>query len=512
MIIFFHNNSKVTEIVSSDDNHFTIPKNSSIISVIIEFANKYSNDILVWCHQNEKENLNISFIKSFFQHNKFLISYNPSSITYFGRESGYIEDTQFVNLNRKVKYATWMMSSSVGAIHSETILAIQKDINPKDNFDYFLNSIAKITMPKGLFCYSLPNLLNNNDTQIQNNKSSLFELYKFTKQHYKIRWVFLLFLNLMIFEKRITFLPLLTSLFYKRRKINTEKLDKIEYVSKHNKLTSKTIDILIPTIGRKSYLQDVLKNLASQTHLPTNVIIIEQNPNENSISELDFLNEDWPFKIKHHFTHQSGACNARNIGLELLESDFVFMADDDIVFENNLLENAISIFEKMNLDVFLVSCHLKSQVFPVELPKQFAVFGAGHAFVKSSCLKDLSFNTSYEFGFGEDNDFGMHLRNKGFDTYYISEFKILHLKAPIGVFRVKPKRLWNDDLVQPKPSPTVMLFRILHCSEEQNNCYKITLFIKNFNKSFFINPFKYFSLFTKKWNQSVYWATFLKNK
>jgi len=188
------------------------------------------------------------------------------------------------------------------------------------------------------------------------------------------------------------------------------------------------------------------------------------------------------------------------------------MADDDIDFDNTLLENAISIFEKMNFDAFLVACHLQSQVIKVESPKQFAVFGAGHAFVKSSCLKDIKFNTSYEFGFGEDNDFGMQLRNKGYDIHYISDFKILHLKAPIGGFRVKPKRLWSDDVIQSKPSPTVMLFRILHCSKEQNSSYKLTLFIKNFDKSFFLNPFKYISLFTKRWNRSLYWANILKNK
>ncbi|TDP59226.1 glycosyltransferase family 2 protein [Flavobacterium dankookense] len=512
MIIFFHDNSKITEIVSSNGDNFSVTKNSLIVPTIIEFAEKNNNEILVWCHQNEKENLNHSFIESFFFHNKFLISFNPSDSNYFERYVGYIEDTQFVNVNKKVKYATWMMSSYVGAIHAATIIAFKNSNNRKDNFDYFLNSIARLGLPKGLFCYSAPKLLIKPSQNVNLKSASLFDLYRFTKQHYRIRWVFLLFFSLLLFEKKFTFAPFLASLFYKRRTISTKNLDQITLVSKINKLEIRSIDVLIPTIGRKKYLLDVLKKLASQTHLPANVIIIEQNPIENSVSELEYIDENWPFKIKHHFTHQTGACNARNIGLQLIESEFVFMADDDIDFENTLLENAISIFEKMNFDAFLVACHLQSQVIKVESPKQFAVFGAGHAFVKSSCLKNIKFNTSYEFGFGEDNDFGMQLRNKGYDIHYISDFKILHLKAPIGGFRVKPKRLWSDDVIHSKPSPTVMLFRILHCSNEQNSSYKLTLFIKNINKSFFLNPFNYISLFKKRWNRSLYWANILKNK
>jgi GT2 family glycosyltransferase len=38
-----------------------------------------------------------------------------------------------------------------------------------------------------------------------------------------------------------------------------------------------------------------------------------------------------------------------------------------------------------------------------------------------------------EFGYGEDTDFGMQLRNKGFDVIYFPDLKITHLKAPMGV-------------------------------------------------------------------------------
>ncbi len=171
-----------------------------------------------------------------------------------------------------------------------------------------------------------------------------------------------------------------------------------------------TIDVIIPTIGRKIYLYDVLKDLALQTHLPKQVIIVEQNPMEGSESELDYLkNENWPFKIKHTFTHQAGACNARNLALSKVESEWVFLNDDDNRFEANLIkktiENIIKYGEKC-ITTSYIQPHEKSQHFSVH---QTGIFGSGNSFVKTELLRKVSFDKALEFGYGEDTDFGLQL-------------------------------------------------------------------------------------------------------
>lgn len=511
MIIIYHNKSKVTEIVSTKGN-FPNETNRNIVQVLFDFADKFRDEILVWCHESERHNLNIPEIETFFYHKKLLFSF-ASTDNYFDSRLGYIEDSPFININKKVRYPTWQMSSQVGAVHASVLNATKKSLLIEDNFDYFLNSFAKKAMPFGLLCYSEPKLLLENKAEEPKNKSNLQELFRFAKQHYKTRWVFLLFFDLLLFEKKFPLLPLVCSLFYRKRNFNPELLNQIKLESDKNLIDQGTIDVLIPTIGRKNYLFDVLNNLALQTYFPKNVIVIEQNPDTNSQSELDFIqNQKWPFVIKHHFTHQTGACNARNIGLSLIESEFVFMADDDIVFENDLFEKAMQAFQATGNEVFLIACHLKSQTVLPQLPKQFAVFGAGHAFVKSDCFKELRFNMAYEFGFGEDNDFGMQLRNRGFDILYISTSRILHLKAPIGGFRTVPVVKWQEDLVQPKPSPTIMLYRLLYDTKQQLLGYKSVLFFKNLDKRFFLNPVGYVKLFRKKWDKSIFLANELKKQ
>jgi hypothetical protein len=49
---------------------------------------------------------------------------------------------------------------------------------------------------------------------------------------------------------------------------------KIKAVSSRQIINQQTLDVIIPSIGRKDYLYDVLQDLAKQTHLPVNVIIV----------------------------------------------------------------------------------------------------------------------------------------------------------------------------------------------------------------------------------------------
>ena len=118
----------------------------------------------------------------------------------------------------------------------------------------------------------------------------------------------------------------------------------------------------------------------------------------------------------------------------------------------------------------------------------------------------------FEFGFGEDADFGMQLRNIGIDVLYFPNPEILHLKAPMGGFRTKPVLAWHSDAIQPKPSPTVMLFKILHITKQQICGYKTLLFFKYYKNQTIKNPILYFLNYRKQWSRSVFWANELNRK
>ena len=507
MIVVYHQNNRITKVISANNESIIVKVNDSIASGLMALANQFPKTKIIWCNELLKNHLNLDGIETLFHHDKMMLSYTATDTGFLGNGIGFVEESPFIKVNKKCRYPTWLMSSEVGVIHASALNLIGGKINTDSNFDYFLNSVAKVGMFLGLLCYSEPQLLLDKSQDCKHQKANLFVLFRFVKQHYKKRWIVLLFLNLLVFEKRLPIFPLLYSLFFKNRKKTDLNLDSIPVQSTLAIVDKKTIDVIIPTIGRKNYLYDVLQDLAQQTHLPVNVIVVEQNPQPNSVSELDFLNnQTWPFTIKHTFTHQAGACNARNLALSQVESEWVFLNDDDNHFEETLLETVLCKIQQFGVSVITTAYLQLNEPQRYSITNQSGIFGSGNSFVKASCLADVGFDMALELGYGEDIDFGMQLRNKGFDIIYFPEIQILHLKAPIGGFRIKVKHLWDNETVQPKPSPTIMYVFLKHYTQQQLLCYKLVSFFKLIKKESIFNGFTFFKEYQKKWKQSQYWA------
>lgn len=503
MILFFHKNNKITNIVDHTSRKELLVSENNILLMLFEVAKANTNELLVWCHEDIKENLNIEGLKESFYLKNMMMSY--SSHQYLPTQIGYVEDSPFLKVNKRVKYPTWLMSSNVGAIHASQLIKFKGQVSANNSFEFALNSIAKLGMPKGLFCYSEPKLLVNPTQEYYFVNTSNFKLFKFVKKHYRSRWIFLLFINFIWHEKKIPLISVIKSIFYKRLVLNAD-----FYIEKLNGKLKKvitSIDVIIPTMGRKQYLFDVLQDLSKQTLLPENVIIVEQSDDNEKGSELDYLEDKvWPFKIKHEFTHQIGACNARNLALKKVTSNGVFLADDDIRLKPNILEDSVVSMDAVGLKAATLSCLNKGEKETISQIIQWHSFGSGCSIVSHEILKKIKFDMAYEHGFSEDEDFGMQIRNLGEDIGYLPNCGIIHLKAPTGGFRVKFKEIWKDDEIQPKPSPTVMLFKLKHQSKHQLLGYKTKLFIKYFRLQKNKNIITYVSQMNRRWIISEYWA------
>ena len=512
MLILVHNKDTVTSVLDEalqSVSRFQLGE--SVPQTLKLIAEQSRNTLVVWCHEAILEHLNVNALSAVFHHQRIFATYNPTNQNYLPEQIGYVERSFYLKINKVVTFPTWLMSSLVGGINTEVLLNLTGRINYKENFNYFLVSLAKRAMVEGLFCYSEPKLLktqSNINVEIQ--KASKYELFKFVKQHYKWVWTLFLAWCYAIYERKASVFSVIRSLFYKQLKSDFD-LESITIQSTKKQIAEKTIDVIIPTIGRKNFLHDVLKDLAKQTHLPNNVIIVEQNPQPKSVSELDYLlNESWPFKIKHTFTNKPGVCNARNIALLEVESEWTFLADDDIRFKSTFFEESFKELNKSGLAVLNYLCLQPNQKQTYFKQHQTTVFGSGSSVVKSEALKDIKFNMAYEFGFGEDSDFGMQLRFKGEDVVFIPNLKITHLKAPFGGYRTKIKQRWEDEAIQPKPSPTIQLLYQTYFTKRQLQGYKLLLFLKQFKAYGYKKPITFKNQFAKQWNQSVLWSNTLK--
>lgn len=514
MIILYHQNNAVTQVWNDTLKEDVPVRLASIADTLFEVAHAFPESLLFWCHESQRNyfNKDSDSIAGIFHHKKIMAFYNPAKENYFPDTIGYVDESLFANPNKNEKFATWFASAAIGGITSEVLLCLEKEIVHDKDFDYFLHSLAKLWMPHGLLCYSEPRLLLHSNTDYKTPKATTKTVFKFVRQHYKFRWLFLLRLNYVLYQKLGHSRAFFQSLFYSKRKTDGKALDTLVVQSSRKIINKATVDVVIPTIGREQYLHTFLSDLAVQTQLPQKVIIVEQNPAEGSQSNLDFLkNTSWPFAISHTFTHQAGACNARNIALTQIESEWVFFADDDIRIGEDFLETAFSQITKYGNEANTLSCLQLNEKTVFDTVFQWKTFGSGCSIVKAETVKGLQFDLRFEFGFGEDADFGMQLRNKGYDVLYFPFPQILHLKAPIGGFRTKPELAWKHEKLQPKPSPTVMLYRLLHQSKTQLQGYKTVSFFKFYKHQPIRNPFRYYKNFKAKWAVSLFWANKIKN-
>jgi GT2 family glycosyltransferase len=511
MIIVYHNSKSVLRIEGGDNNSFS--KNDVIGTVLFNLAQKFPDEILVWCDVKWEHVLNKAEIRKIFHHKKMMVSFNPYFSNVINDGLGYVDNGSMLIINKEVSFCSWQMSSAVGAVPSIVLNTVTNQVKYKwGNFDYLLNSIAKSALVLGLFCYSEPELLKGKQQIAVRKKCNNYILFKFVRQHYHIKWIPVLFISFLLYEKKIVLFPLIFSLFF--RKVNWDKniLDSIEV--KSNKIVSftKEIDVIIPTIGRKKYLYNVLCDLRNQSHLPKNIIVVEQNPSESSETELNFIvDEQWPFNIEHVFTHQAGACNARNIALSKVKSEWVFLNDDDNKIQINVIEKTLNKCIQFGIEAVVNNYPQIDEQHEYNKIHQTTIFGSGSSFVKSDYLKKVQFSSKYEFAYGEDFDFGMQLRNKGLDVIYLPAPAILHLKAPIGGFRIKPTFMWDKDNVVPRPSPTIMLNNLVYRTKQQLCGYKIIYYYKLFGANWFQNPIQFYKNTNERWNASILWANKLKD-
>jgi GT2 family glycosyltransferase len=126
--------------------------------------------------------------------------------------------------------------------------------------------------------------------------------------------------------------------------------------------------------------------------------------------------------------------------------------------------------------------------------------------VESIFAKKLSFDEKLEFGFGEDSLYGLELRNKGADVLYFPSPQIIHLKASIGGFRTKFIHPWDNEKVQPKPSPTIMYVNLKYKTTTQLLGSKTLLFLKMFVAVKFSKKATFYKEFNNRWETSKYWA------
>lgn len=329
------------------------------------------------------------------------------------------------------------------------------------------------------------------------------EVARLIRHHHDRRWLLFWLAAGLIFERRPR--PMATLAGFLTRRAGPDAPADRDAIADCLPTRGRAIDrarisALIPTLGRPRCVRQLLADLAAQTVPLTDVVIVEQLPadlditstagrgsdcleldpdttSERAIGDLDPA--DWPFEIVHHRVPWTGACRARNLGLEALaDTDHVLMLDDDIRVGPGFVETLLDTARAYGAESVIGAVRLPDQQPAMDAaaspPTVWPYFASGAALVARGAIDRAGgFDEAHEGGFGEDFELGLRLMARGAVVLRQPAADVVHLKAPRGGFRHPRPLPWRDAAPQPKPSPTVLYSRRAQLTRQQVDGYRL---------------------------------------
>ncbi|WP_339610277.1 glycosyltransferase [uncultured Planktosalinus sp.] len=287
-----------------------------------------------------------------------------------------------------------------------------------------------------------------------------------------------------------------------------------DFTSKHPVVTPRnlkeikgnpTVSYIIPTMLRQKFTLKLMEDIALQTYLPKEVVIVDATPEKERDESL--YQKKFPFKVIVKWQTTKGSCRARNEAIDLCTGDYIIFGDDDIRILPDFIENHIALLQTYNaiacngLDV--MAEHLKQNLTDLKsrldaMGEQRWIVGATRNFSNAnSCVRRDYVNLlkgndiNYDGGYGEDGDFGLSLVKWGATVLYNPFSANLHLKPLTGGYRwwgtqakilgkKRKQQPWELDSpvkwIRPVPSPTIMYLFYKHYTERQRTEYKYKYF------------------------------------
>ncbi len=491
---------KVAIILFDDKSNKWNYKNE-VFDFFIEALFKLSKtfDIIGWCYFSDDEKALLEQIKS----KKDFI---PEMVTFgshlFGENAEYLEasNVYFNSFSTKENhsYDTWRIRSNSGYISTSVLNELKEYKCPND----YKTSLAVLAFSVHKIG-AIVSVSNNGDfnkdaiEKLNNKEYGVFLSYTKKRQWLIFNSVINLFFNKKIF---FSFKNYFSNNY---QKYNTKPSIWRDLEFENININQKTVDIVIPTLGRPNFVYDTLKSINKLDYKFNDVHIIEQKlPDQKSTILEKSINEDWHFSINHILLDKLGLCNARNIGFKESKSDYIIMFDDDILidYQPQIIENLIYKLEISKSKIIsFASNNKKGKAF-----LEMSYFVSGCSFmIKNDNISP--FSQEIEGMGADDQEYNYSIRNNYQRVVYTNEQYINHLRAPMGGWRFDAKTYlpwYHDNNIDVLPGVATIYRYLKYATKNQLKGYKFFTFYRYYG----FNIFKYFT-FNKKWNKSILWAT-----
>ena len=308
--------------------------------------------------------------------------------------------------------------------------------------------------------------------------SELEDNYRFVyRQFGKVKAIYVLFIRLIAFKN-----PFKEIISFKRAsdvkiKINPKELE-TESVSLDS---SVKVSVVIPTLNRYEYLNDVLADLEKQTHKNFDVWICDQSEPFNG----DFY-QGWNLNINVIEQQEKALWYARNRCIESSDSEYLLFFDDDSRVSHDWIEAHLICC--MDNDCYISAGTTNTIIGGGNSSKSryyhlSDVLDTGNVLIHRSVFDKIGlFDIAFERMRMGDGEFGVRCLLNGLKVISNPLATRIHLKVQTGGLRQMGAwdAIHNIGLFKPKPIPSALYLARKHFDRKTAFIYGLSQLPKAF--------------------------------
>lgn len=303
--------------------------------------------------------------------------------------------------------------------------------------------------------------IEKNYTSIKETNLPIEDEYRFIRKYFSSFWYVHTFLQrLLSFKNPIKEINgFLKSLKVKRVALYQEVFEYPEWKQYESNLINLApkVSVIIPTLNRYDYLKDVLKDLENQDYKNFDVIVVDQS----EPFQKDFY-DGYDLDIQLIHQNEKALWLARNRAVELSDSDYLLLFDDDSRVESDWIENHLKCIDFFKAEI---SSGVSISKVGDKVPENYKFFkisdqlDTGNVLIKRSVFKTIGlFDRQFEKQRMGDGEYGLRAYLEGFKNISNPYAERLHLKVETGGLR--HVGAWDAFRTQkwfsPRPIPSVL--------------------------------------------------------
>ena len=196
---------------------------------------------------------------------------------------------------------------------------------------------------------------------------------------------------------------------------------------------NKLVSIIIPSYNREKTIKRSINSLLQQTYKNIEIIIVDDCSSDNTEEVVKKMDDD---RISYYkLKENSGACFARNYGINKSRGEYIAFQDSDDMWENDKLQKQIEVLKKNNYDMVTCKIHQideetervigtipnninESRLLKFDEIIEKNCISTPVILAKSECVKDIMFDD--EMPRFQDWDFALRFLKK-YSIYFLNE-------------------------------------------------------------------------------------------